>query len=161
MMKAHLKYLEYVVRHKWFVFVECCRLGIPWLGIIHDLSKFSLAEWEPYVHTFYNPDGSKRNIRDRSGNYDPANLNARFDYAWLHHQHWNKHHWQHWMLTQDEDEDKLLEMPDKYRREMLADWKGAGRALGFPDTLRWYKKQKGKIQLSLNTRNWIERQLYQ
>lgn len=29
-MKTHLRYLWYVLRHKWFVFVECVRLGIPY-----------------------------------------------------------------------------------------------------------------------------------
>lgn len=31
-MKPHLQYLWYVLRHKWFVFVECCSLGIPLQG---------------------------------------------------------------------------------------------------------------------------------
>lgn len=159
-MKAHLSYLRYVLCHKWFVFIECCKLGIPFLGLIHDWSKFLPSEWFSYVHTFYNSDGSKRDIRDKDGNYDPANINDQFDYAWLHHQHCNKHHWQYWMLVQDEDEDKLLPMLDKYRREMLADWRGAGRVItGKRETLKWYQKSKEKMQLHPETRQWIERQL--
>ena len=158
-MKAHLSYLLYVLRHKWYVFLECCKLGIPWLGIIHDWRKFRPSEWFPYVRSFYNPDGSKRVVRDETGYYDPAKISAEFDYAWLSHQHNNKHHWQYWMLVQDEDEDKLLPMRNKYRKEMLADWRGAGRAQGEPDTKSWYLKNQHKIKLHPGTRTWVEEQL--
>ncbi len=159
-MKAHWSYLKYVVRHKWFVFLECCKLGIPLLGIIHDWSKFLPSEWFPYVRSFYNPDGTSRHVRDGTGYYDPHSIGEKFDCAWLHHQHWNKHHWQHWTLVQDEDEDRLLPMPSKYRREMLADWHGAGRAItGKENTCAWYEENKGKIQLHPETLVWIENQL--
>lgn len=158
-MKAHWAYLVYVLRHKWFVFIECCKLGISWLGIIHDLSKISRDEWTPYVHSFYNPDGSKRVVRDATGYYDPTKVSPEFDYAWLHHQNLNKHHWQYWMLVQDEDEDKILEIPDIYRKEMLADWRGAGRAQGKLNTKAWYEKNGGKMKLHPRTRMLIEMEI--
>lgn len=159
-MMGHISYFRYILRHKWFVFLECCKLGIPLLGIIHDWSKFLSSEWFPYVHSFYNPDGSPRHVRDETEYYDPHKIGLEFDRAWLHHQHWNRHHWQHWMLVQDEDEDKLLEMPDKYRREMLADWRGAGRATtGKDNTAGWYEKNRDKVQLHPQTKRWIEDQL--
>lgn len=37
------KYLSYIIRHKWFVFIAACKLGIPWRGITHDLSKLMPA----------------------------------------------------------------------------------------------------------------------
>ena len=52
-----------------------------------------------------------------------------------------------------------LPMPDRYRREMLADWRGAGRAYGNPDTRKWYEKHKHKIIIHAETRAWIESQL--
>ena len=159
-MKAHRAYLRYVIKHKWFVFIECCKLGIPWLGIIHDWSKFLPSEWFPYVRSFYYPDGTSRHVRDETGYYNPHSIGAEFDRAWLHHQHWNKHHWQYWTLVQDEDDDKLLPMPDKYRREMLADWHGAGRAItGKINTRYWYERNVDKIQLHPDTLIWIEGRL--
>lgn len=156
-MKPYLRYLVYIVHHKWFVFVECCRLGIPWLGVIHDWSKFLPSEWFPYAAHFYGPnshhkDGSHlaKGIEDD----DPG-----FDYAWLYHQHRNRHHWQYWALVQDDDEDKCLPIPSRYRREMLADWIGAGRAQGTTDNLGWYIAHREKILLHPNTRAWIERML--
>lgn len=50
-------------------------------------------------------------------------------------------------------------MPDVYRREMLADWRGAGLANGFSDTAGWYAKNKDKMILHPQTRAWIEEQL--
>ena len=31
-MRAHLAYLSYVLRHKWYVLLECAKLGILWRG---------------------------------------------------------------------------------------------------------------------------------
>ncbi len=154
----HLKYLSYVLRHKWYVFIECCKLGIFWQGIVHDLSKFLPSEWFPYAEHFY---GSKaKQWRDSTGYYKPTDTgDPAFDFAWLLHQKRNKHHWQWWILPEDEGGIKIFPMPDKYRREMLADWRGAGRAQGKPDTKAWYFANKDKMQLHPETRAWIERQL--
>ena len=47
-LKPHLRYLGYVVRHKWFVFRAGLRTGAPlWRLVIHDWSKFTPAEWGP------------------------------------------------------------------------------------------------------------------
>lgn len=149
----HLKYLFYVIRHKWFVFIECCKLGIPWRGIVHDLSKFSFTEWFPYVETFY---GDKPSPRDATGAYDPSQVSQDFDYAWLHHQHSNPHHWQYWLLRGDCDAQKALPIPEVYLKEMMADWRGAGRAQGKPDTAGWYLHNKDKMVMHPESRKWIE-----
>ena len=78
----------------------------------------------------------------------------------LLHQKRNKHHWQWWCLPEDEGGLKVLEMPLKYRLEMLCDWRGAGRAQGTPDVLRWYEKNRNRMILGMATQIWIEQQLY-
>lgn len=168
-MRKHVQYGVYVLRHKWFVFVACCHLGIPWRGIVHDWSKFLPCEWFPYVEKFYG--GPHMSIYNAHGDYRNwmllyggekhtiEGVNARFDAAWLHHQHYNKHHWQHWVLRNDDGDTRILPMPDTYRREMVADWRGAGRALGFPDTAAWYAKNREKIMLHPDTRYFVEREL--
>lgn len=105
----YLKFLWSLLRHKWFVFVECCKLGIPWLGIVHDSSKFSPSEFVPYARYFYgnypNRDdihGDMRNIL--SDRYTAEGVKAAFDVAWLHHQRRNRHHWQYWLLQYDNGE---------------------------------------------------------
>ncbi len=147
-----IKYLRYIVEHKWFVFVECCRLGVPLLGLVHDLSKFLPGEWTPYALSFYGPWKYKER---------PRWLKLAFDLAWNRHQKVNKHHWQAWVLLEDDGGIIPLPMPDKYRRELLADWKGAGRAVGKPDTKAWYLEQraKGRQVFHPDTRTWIEEML--
>ncbi|MEW6726891.1 MAG: DUF5662 family protein [Bacillota bacterium] len=53
----------------------------------------------------------------------------------------------------------MLPMPDRYRKEMLADWHGAGKAQGKPDTKAWYLANKDKMLLHPETRDWVEAQL--
>lgn len=137
----HLRYLSYVLRHRWFVFVECCKLGIVWRGAIHDLSKFLPSEWFPYVEFFEGPNGVKA-----EGKVAP-DVRAAFDAAWLHHQHRNKHHWQYWRLHKEDGGTKLIPMPPVYVKEMLADWRGAGRAQGHNSIRDWYSKNQDKIEL--------------
>jgi hypothetical protein len=96
-MGRHWQYLKYVLRHKWFVFVAGCRLGIPWLALLHDNSKFFPDEWRWYARHFYAPDGSKQTWQGKDGFYvDPKN-DTKFDRAWLKHIKRNKHHPQHWV----------------------------------------------------------------
>jgi hypothetical protein len=160
-MKAHLQYARYVARHKWFVYQEARKLGIPFLGALHDLSKLRPSEWGPYVDYFYGdfPEavyGDMRNLGLRT----KSDVSRAFDEAWLKHQHANKHHWQHWVLREDDGGTKVLPMPHRYRREMLADWRGAGRAItGKDNTAEWYAKNRAQMQLHPDTREWVERML--
>jgi len=156
-MTNYPKYLSYVVRHKWYVFVECCKLGIPWRGIVHDLSKFLPDEFFPYANFFA---GNKKPVRDKTGYYKPTDTgDPAFDLAWLRHQKRNDHHWQWWLLPEDEGGVKTLEMSEEARLEMLADWRGAGKAQGKPDTTAWYEANRHKMQLGPETRAWIDRVL--
>jgi hypothetical protein len=150
-----IKYLKYVLRHKWFVFVECAKFGRPFTGLMHDLSKFLPSEFLPYANFFH---GKKaKPVRDETGYYKPTDTgDLDFDYAWLLHQKRNKHHWQWWVLPCDEDGEKLIEIPIKYIHEMVADWRGAGKAQGTPDTLKWYIKNKDKMRIHSESRKIIE-----
>lgn len=163
MIKPHLQYLSYMARHKWHVMRECFKNGLYWRGLKHDWSKFLPSEWFPYVRHFYGPeDRAKRIRRDKTGYYKPTGVSEQFDRAWLHHIHHNNHHWQYWLLVQDEDEDKTLEMPVAAVTEMVCDWRGAGRAQGHGDDLiPWYNKNKGKMQLHPRTRSSVELMVYE
>ncbi len=149
-MRRHIAYLRYILRHKWFVFFECCKLGEPWLGVIHDLSRLHPSEFLVYAAS---APYSKEN--------KPIDIATAFERAWHRHQHRNKHHFEYWVHFDYHDHQKrLLPMPDKYRREMLADWYGAARARGNTGTPKdWYLKNRDKIQLHSETRKWIEGQL--
>ncbi len=221
---ANLKYLFYVLRHKWFVFIECCKMGIFWRGLVHDISKFYPSEWFPYMRYFYGNylEWSKMPAGMKSQYFGPTreSIKKDFDFAWLLHQKRNRHHWQWWLLQEDSptsefilqepgqgyeiylsrnnrplamfDESilfkedrvkpnfcndnacmyateirdrlnqkpKAIPMPDAFRKEMLADWRGAGRAItGKDNTNEWYRENKNKMVLHPETRVWIEQQL--
>jgi hypothetical protein len=157
-MNIHFQYGRYVLRHKWFVFRECCKAGIVWRGITHDLSKLRPDEWFPYARYFY---GSNQPRRDSTGYYKPTDTgDIIFDHAWLLHQKRNDHHWQWWILPEGDGGIKVLPMSETARSEMLCDWRGASRAQGYGDnTVMWYIKNCGHMQLHPETRGWIEGKL--
>lgn len=159
----YLKYLKYVLKHKWYVFVECCKLGIPIRGLLHDMSKFRPSEFIPYARYFYGDYPVQLTAYQKT--YYPrmknkAMIQADFDKAWLLHQKRNPHHWQYWLLQNDTDGLKIIEMPEKYMKEMLADWIGAGLAItGKRDIKEWYDKNKHKMILHPSVREWIENEI--
>ena len=155
-MLRFLAYFAYVARHRWFVFKAACRLGIPGLGLVHDLSKYSHAEWGPYACQFFNSDGSRRDVRNPDGSYDPNAQAPEFKRAWLHHQR-NRHHWQAWISLGDAGAFYAIDIPDRFCREMVADWMGAGMAIsGRKNPYPWYQANKAKMILHQNSRTRIE-----
>jgi hypothetical protein len=145
----YFKYLKYLLIHKYYVFIECFRLGIVWRGLTHDLSKFLPSEFIPYANYFY---GNEEVYKEK------------FDYAWNLHQKRNKHHWQFWLLKEDSGAEITLEMKYIYFLEMICDWVGAGKAMGrsspkndrYLETRNWYEANKDKIKLHPKIRVWIE-----
>lgn len=154
-----MKYLINLFRHKWFVFLEAWKLGIPLLGLIHDISKFLPDEFFPYARYDFS----------KFGKNEPE-IQEAFDKAWLKHQKRNKHHWQYWLLMNDSGgaikftdrnfkQVETLAMPKRYVLEMIADWRGAGRAYGNPDTKNWYLNSKKTIVLHPDTKEIVEQLL--
>jgi len=147
------RYLRYVVRHKWYVFLACCGEGIWWRGLIHDLSKFYWSEFIPYAEHFCTTSVPKR---------DPY-----FDFAWLLHQKRNRHHWQWWLLANDNGDIKVFPMSKTARLEMVCDWYGAGLAQGkkvnkedkWSETREWFLKNQKNIILSPETERWVMEKL--
>lgn len=160
----HIRYLRYVIVHKWFVLLACWRRGLIWQGIVHDWSKFLPSEWVPYAQFFYGykSTAEERDLARRVLGYDPdrsdKDVRGAFDRAWLKHQHRSPHHWQHWILREDSGGTIILEMPRRYALEMISDWDGAGRAITgrHGATADWYLKNRAKIQLHPNTRRLVE-----
>lgn len=152
-MKRHIQYFKYVMRHKWYVLLAGLKLGVPiWILILHDWDKFLPDEWFAYRRRFFGNGDYQEQI-------DDALNDPRYQMAWHLHTKRNKHHWQWWLTPREDGTFRLLPMSDVYRREMLADWRGAGRALGFPDTAAWYTKNRDNMQLHDETRQWVENQL--
>lgn len=154
-MNKHWNNLKYLTRHKWFVFQAGLRTGAPIPAlIIHDWSKLLPSEWFPYANYFF----SKR--AETAYFHDPGS-NVEFDTAWLKHIHRNPHHWQYWILQNDEDGLRVLDMPLRYVKEMVADWMGAGKAqTGQWGVSEWYARNRDNIKISDKTRISVEAILY-
>jgi len=139
------------MEHKKNVFIECWKTGLYIHAFTHDLSKLRPSEFFPYARFFMSKDRAN-NYKTKTSDED----NIDFQSGWLLHQKRNKHHWQFWILPEDEGGIKVLEMPLKYRKEMLCDWRGAGRAYGTPDTRKWWRENNHKMKLHPEVRKWIE-----
>lgn len=158
-MKKHWLYLKYVIRHKWFVFLACLGTRNPRLilrGTIHDWTKFLPYEWFPYVNFFY---GKPRSEAGKGYMHQVKEEDYDFNKAWNHHQKKNDHHWQWWILQKEDGTVFALPMSPIARAEMLADWRGAGRAQGNLKTWEWWEANKDNIFLHPETREWVEAEM--
>lgn len=116
----------------------------------HDASKFTVDEYEPYDDYFYGKSGKTA--------AEISAIDEEFDYAWLNHIHQNPHHWQHWVLFEDDGRTKGLEMPELAVYEMVADWWSFSWKEGKLDEIfDWYEKHKDKMILHPKTRKLVEK----
>lgn len=111
----------------------------------HDKSKLDPEEYQAYDNYFY---GSK--------SYEVV---REFNKAWLRHIHNNPHHWQHWILINDNPDEGeiILDMPNNYIIEMICDWWSFSWKTGnLYEIFDWYRERKQYIKLSDTTREKVE-----
>lgn len=112
----------------------------------HDASKYKPEEYDAYDKYFYGNNRSYVVVQD-------------FKYAWLHHIHNNPHHWQYWILHNDEPGEgiNVLDMPYEYIIEMICDWWSFSWKKGnLNEIFGWYDDHKTYIKLSDVTRSIVE-----
>ena len=145
------EYNKYIIEHvenvkkayNWLVEKEIVSNQLFTQMNLHDISKWSREEYNAYDNYFY----SKRTEK----------VKTEFNYAWLHHIHNNPHHWQHWVLVNDEDGTHALEMPREYVIEMICDWWAFSHKSGnLYEILDWYKSHKQNMILHENTKKLVE-----
>lgn len=109
-------HLHTINKHRFKVFILCCKSGIPIQGLLHDLSKYSPTEFFEGVK-FY-----------AKGNYSPI-MNAKkevgYSKAWLHHKGRNKHHHEYWFDYAAPLKAPVI--PFKYCEEMICDMIAASK----------------------------------
>ncbi len=132
--------LKYILIHKYNVAIECFKMGLYWHAITHDLSKFYPSEFIPYANNFHS------NTKDRRA----------METAWVFHKNRNKHHWDFWVKGSGDP----IPMPEKYVKQLVADWKGMGRQKGFDSAIRYYAKTKHRMRLHNITRKLINKYLF-
>lgn len=113
----------------------------------HDNSKRQPKEYKAYDAFFYGRNKSFQVVQD-------------FNYAWLHHIHHNPHHWQYWVLINDDPEEGTiaLEMPYEYVVEMICDWWSFSWKTGnLYEIFDWYDQHRDRMILADNTKKLVER----
>lgn len=215
MIRQSLRYLNWIILHKLYVFVGGVALAratgsvyerpwsywlaLLWRLVTHDLSKLLPSEFRAYRRNFYPTktapqwieskaaeiEATIRATEVRSGMADSgAPVRARqlaeshwakekaarksaFDRAWLKHIHRNDHHWQYWLLQQDDGRKVALLPPAIAVDEMIADWLGAGSKISELPTLtecvaltiQWYTANREIMQLRQPVRERVEETL--
>jgi hypothetical protein len=112
----------------------------------HDTSKTGPYEYEAYDEYFYGRNKSYAVVQE-------------FNRAWLHHIHENPHHWQHWILVNDDPDEGeiIMDMDDVYIVEMVCDWWAFSWKKGdLHEIFNWYDQHKDYMKLSTNTRKKVE-----
>ena len=112
-MKAwrHFKTITY---HKWLVAKGCFAVGLFKQGLLHDMSKYSPAEF--WVGARYYQGNRSPNSAERE--------EFGFSRAWLHHKGRNKHHYEYWIdysLKGGPGGMAPAPMPRRYIAEMVMD----------------------------------------
>lgn len=112
----------------------------------HDHSKTEPDEYEAYDAYFY---GGNRSF----------DVVQNFNKAWLLHIHRNPHHWQHWVLINDEPNEGeiIIQIPINYIVEMICDWWAFSWSKGdLTEMFSWYEERKNYIKMHKNTRKTVE-----
>ena len=112
----------------------------------HDHSKYTKAEYDAYDDYFY-------------GEVKTEKVKYEFNRAWLHHIHANPHHWQHWVLVNDDPEEGTIALPMDYEYviEMICDWWAFSWAKNnLYEIFNWYDDHKKRMILHEDTRKIVE-----
>lgn len=150
----HFKTITY---HRYLVACGAFRVGLYWQGLVHDLSKYSPAEFLVGIKYF-------------QGNRSPNNAEREekgYSSAWLHHKGRNRHHYEYWI---DYSTHNIpggmapVPMPDRFIAEMLMDriaackvYEGADYTDASP--LKYYYKGTDQAPLHPYTRQLLEKLL--
>ncbi len=107
-----------ITEHKCLVMMNCFRVGLFKQGLLHDLSKYSPAEFMTGVRYYQGTRSPNAAERDALG----------YSAAWLHHKGRNKHHFEYWIDFSKASQGMTgCKMPLCYLVEMVMDRIAASR----------------------------------
>ncbi len=148
-LKNAIKHFILITHHKWVVFKLCCKIGEPWRGLVHDLSKYSPTEFGESIKYYV-------------GHHSPiteAKKDKGYSIAWLHHKGRNKHHTQYWV---DYDAPNIAPIiPYKYAAEMICDKLAAGIIYKGKEWTKeyelsyWIEREKDKLDIHPKIRDFV------
>lgn len=108
-----------ITTHKMLVMKYCFRIGLYRQGILHDLSKYSPAEFRTGILYYQGNRSPNAAEREEKG----------YSEAWLHHKGRNRHHYEYWVDAGKKGTKGMvgIKMPLKYVMEMMMDRIAASR----------------------------------
>ena len=148
-MSFILKHLHTVNKHRFYVFIYCVKAGIPFRGLVHDLSKYSPEEFISSCKYF-------------SGKLSPIVMEKKdigYSKAWLHHKGRNKHHWEYWYDEFAPEKSPII--PYKYAVEMVRDGLAASKVYNGKNwnkdlQLKYWLKTKPSRKINLKIEQFLE-----
>ena len=153
-IKNAIKHFKLITYHRWLVFKLCCKIGEPWRGLVHDLSKYSPTEFI---------ESAKYYVGDHSP-ITEAKEDKGYSEAWLHHKGRNKHHVEYWVDTTAPEVTPVI--PYKYAAEMICDKIAAGMAYEGKNftkeyELEYWNKERNILQMNDKIADFITEVLTQ
>ena len=152
-MNKFFGHFKTVLTHKLWVFKYACKLGIPWQGFMHDISKFHPTEFFESVKYYQGADSPIVAAKKDKG----------YSLAWQHHKGRNPHHYEYWTDNYDKGTTNII-MPYKYAVEMFCDYIGAARAymgkdFSWDKEYEWWQKKKEIAFMHPKTKAFMEQLL--
>ena len=153
-MSKFFKHLHTINRHRFEVFKLCCKVGIPFRGIVHDLSKYSFEEFFESVKYYTNGTISPLLTSKKENGYSRA---------WLHHFGRNKHHFEYWYDYAAPVKTPII--PFKYMLEMICDRIAASKIYykdNYNDSIpyEYYMARKDSYKLNSKLKDFLEEVFY-
>ncbi len=107
-----LGHFRTITKHRHKVILHCFKAGIPWRGMLHDLSKYTAAEFisgAKYYKGTRSPNEAEREV-------------FGYSKAWLHHKGRNRHHFEYWNDYNPKTKRvEPVKMPLVFVKEMFCD----------------------------------------
>ena len=116
-----IKHFITITRHRHKVIANCFRAGIPWRGLMHDLSKYTPTEFIPGAKNYLGTRSPNEGEREKYG----------YSKAWLHHKGRNRHHFEYWNDYDFKTKQLTpVKMPQVFVIEMFCDRVAASKIYG-------------------------------
>lgn len=112
--------LKYIINHKKKVFKTAWKRKQYIHAFTHDWDKLLPWRFVGYRRNFY-PYTEKPSYEDSRAMIK----------QWQKHYRKNKHHWQYWVVFNNCDDIRALDMPYKHIQQMLADWEAIGKPVEY------------------------------
>lgn len=147
-IKNVVEHFKLITKHRWVVFKLCCKLGQPWRGLLHDLSKYSWTEFGEGIKYYVGTHSPITEAKKETG----------YSKAWLHHKGRNKHHAEYWVDVSAPNPTPVI--PYKYAVEMICDKLAAGMIYQGKNwtkeyQLSYWEREKQKNRINPKTEKFI------